>query len=218
MERSLYLKWASALVPRGEIVEETSRKDGGRRKWYDKYLPFVARSPEMQIEWLSRNLDRIREKSLSGKDGLSKEEITPYIKLFLEANSSAEEALAEGGEEFAPLQEMFKKIPVELLPLLMECTDIYDVPKLIRMICKPSRELAMAALKKVPPPYEKSPLLVIDRVFHSINECGGDLLERSAESVLASSDIPDGFAKNYKRFQEIMMDEEILSILYPKAR
>ena len=29
-------------------------KDKERRKksWYQKYLPFVARSPEMQIEWL----------------------------------------------------------------------------------------------------------------------------------------------------------------------
>ena len=43
----------------------------GRRqtKWYEKYLPFVAKSPEMQIEWLEQ---------VARKNSLTLPEVTPY--------------------------------------------------------------------------------------------------------------------------------------------
>jgi hypothetical protein len=72
-------------------------------------------------------------------------------------------------------------------------------------------------MKKVPPFYEKNPLFVVDRVFHAIKEKSMELLESAAEEIMRSDDAPRGFTANYERFREIMMDEHILSLLYPKA-
>jgi hypothetical protein len=50
-----------------------------------------------------------------------------------------------------------------------------------------------------------------------VKEKSPELLERAAEEIMNSPGCPENFADNYKRFREIMMDEHILSMLYPKA-
>ena len=189
------------------------------KRWYENYLPFVAKSPAIQAEWLAVELSQMRlagGKEISGV--LSREEIKPYIRLFLEnCNSGPEGWTGEGGAD-KEMVVLLEGIGDDNLLLIIECAEIYDIPKLFKLLRYPTREQAVIALKKVPPPYEKNPLLIIDRVFHAIREKSGKQLEAAASLVLASNDAPVNFADNYERFKEIMMDEHILSLLYPKAK
>lgn len=188
------------------------------KKWFEKYLPFVAKSPEIQVEWLAVELSRLRQKEGRAIGGvLSREEIKPYIRLLLEncEVGPGGNGVAEDEERMAVL---LGRMGADNLLLLTECAEIYDIPKLFRLLRQPTRELAVIALKKVPPPYEKSPLLIIDRVFQAIREKSVNLLEEAAAGVLASRDAPMDFAANYERYKEIMMDEHILALLYPKAK
>jgi len=199
------------------VMKETE-KDGSGRKWYEKYLPFVAQSSEVQIKWLANNLTKLREAGGLEKTGtLSGDEITPYIRLFLEANCS-EEGHNYSGPDQEYLMHLLDSIGVENLHSMIECTEIYDVPVLFSLVRNLTTEQAVLALKKVPPSYEKNPLLVMDRVFHAVKENSTELLDNAAKVVLESNDAPENFSANYERFREIMMDEHILSLLYPKAK
>lgn len=188
------------------------------RRWYDNYLPFVAKSPEMQVEWLVNHLTRLRRAGAEEKTGiLSRGEIKPYIKLLLEDVSAVGDA-GEAGEKENRLRKLLANIGEDELLLMIECADIYDIPRLFGLLSDVTQRQAIMALKKVPPLFEKNPLMAMDRVFHSIKEKSTELLEASADGVMASDDAPGGFAANYERFREIMMDEHVLSLLYPKAR
>jgi len=188
-------------------------------KWFENYLPFVAKSPVIQAQWLSVHLTRMmcsEGREISGV--LSRDEIKPYIRLFLE-NCDIEHG--ERDEKFAAdtrVAALFDVIGEKNLLLLIECADIYDIPKLLKHMTCITKEQTIIALKKVPPLYEKNSLLIIDRVFQAIREKSIEQLEAGAAVVLASKDAPGDFANNYARFKEIMMDEHLLGILYPKAR
>jgi hypothetical protein len=205
------------------------------RNWYENYLPFVAKSPEMQLEWLVDRLSRLRSSedkaelsSLSARTKLmpcgykekrgllSREELTPYISLLIDGNASGKDAGTTSAAGNV-LRDLLDRVKDSNLLLMVECTEIYDVPRLFGLLRKISREQAVLAMKKVPPPYEKNPLLVIDRVFHAVKEKSPEILASAAEEIIASVDSPRDFGANYERFREIMMDEHILSMLYPKA-
>ena len=191
----------------------------GGRRWYEKYLPFVAKSPEMQVEWLKAMLARLRDSAGVVRAGvLSREEIRPYVRLLLEGCEIGRELLDEDERNREELARLLAGLGEENLQLLVECADIYEIPKLIGLLRTCSKDIAVTALMKTSPPYEKNPLLIYDRVFHAIREKSPELLEQAAESVLASSEAPENFAANYERFMEIMQDEHILSLLYPKAK
>ena len=197
---------------------ERSSETGGRR-WYEKYLPFVAKSPEMQVEWLKVMLSKLRDSAGIDRTGvLSREEIKPYVRLLLEGSEIGQELRDEEERNREQLMSLLAGLGEDNLQLLLECADIYEVPKLIGLLRTCTKELAITALMKTSPPYEKNPLLIYDRVFQAIREKSAELLEEAAESVLASSEAPDNFAANYERFKEIMLDEHILSLLYPKAK
>lgn len=187
------------------------------RKWYENYLPFVAKSPEMQLEWLVDKLSRLSNAVDKEKTGLlSREELRPYIKLFLEDNSGGKmPGVSSGAADLLGL--LLESVKESDLLLMLECTPIYDVPKLLGLLREISKEQAILAMKKVPPLYEKNPLLVVDRVFHAIKGKSTALLESAAEEIMRSDDRPKDFVANYERFREIMMDEQILGLLYPKA-
>lgn len=193
--------------------------DSGAKKWYEAYLPFVAKNPAIQAEWLADKLSRMRlsdGKEISGV--LSREEIKPYIRLFLEnCDVGAGGWTGEVGAD-ERMVALLDGIGEENIQLMIECAEIYDIPKLFKLLRHPTREQAVIALKKVAPPYEKNPLLIIDRVFHAIREKSMQQLEEAAAGVLASRDVPADFAENYGRFKEIMMDEHVLGLLYPKAK
>ncbi|MCK4838114.1 MAG: hypothetical protein KAS94_04885 [Desulfobulbaceae bacterium] len=193
------------------------RKGAAGRKWYAKYLPFVAKSQEMQLEWLVDKLSRLRNSVDKEKTGLlSCEELKPYISLLLDGNPGGKElgVTVVAGDVLGALLSNVKGSDIHLM---VECAEIYDVPRLFSLMHKITKEQAVLAMKKVPPLYEKKPLLVVDRVFHAIKEKSTELLENAAVEIMASDGVPTDFVANYERFQGLMMDEQILSTLYPKA-
>lgn len=171
-----------------------------QRKWYDKYLPFVARSPQMQLEWLV---------SAFGKKNLSFQEITPYIKIFL---------TDEDDEKRDILIRLLSKLDEQLVNEIVSAADIYDVPKIFSLISRPTILQAVIALRKAPPPYEKNIQVVLDKLYWELHNHSEMYLIKASEELLGSGNVPEHFEKQFKRFQEIVEDEKILSALYPKAR
>ena len=170
-----------------------------KRKWYEKYLPFVARSPEMQLRWLE---------SAFRKGALTPREITPYIKLFMAPDGEANLARVRG------LLHSLSGVAIEKM---LGAADIYDVPDLFRCVAEPTEAQAVIAITKAVPPYEKSPELVVDKVFQSVYDYSEELLAQAAARVAGSADRPAHFQEAYERFKEIKEDEKLLSALYPKA-
>ena len=188
-----------------------------KKKWYENYLPFVAKGPKIQAEWLAGQLSLLR--AAEGKEGggvLSRDEIKPYIRLLLENSNVGQGWSGERDDE--RMVALIDGMGEKNLLLLIECAEIYDTPKLFNLVQHPTLEMAILAIKKTPPPYEKTPLLIIDRVFHAIREKSGKLLEEAAAVVMAGGDAPIDFVDNFARYKEIMMDEHILGLLYPKAK
>lgn len=178
-------------------MQTTSKKK--TRKWYERYLPFVARSTEGQLEWLVAVLK---------KEVLSLEEIAPYVTLlFAEKNS----------EELDFLVSEFGRLSDSIVCRLLNAANIYDTPKLFRFIPQPDTHHAEIALRKDVPPYEKKRLRILDRVFYAINAADQNLLEKVANKMIREGDIPEDFTENYERFLGILKDEEFLLSLYPNA-
>lgn len=171
-----------------------------KKKWYEKYLPFVARSPEKQIEWLV---------SAFNKGTLTHEEITPYIRLILADDSDTQQG---------QLAALFNTLEPKIIEKFFLCADVYDVPKLFQLVKQPTVGQAVIALRKTPPSYEKSPQLIFHRVFQAIHDNSAALLEKASAVLRESRDVPGHFDEAYERFQEIIEDEKLLSSLYPKAR
>lgn len=171
-----------------------------KRKWYEKYLPFVAKSQRMQVKWLVGTIK---------KGTLHLDEITPYVRLLL---------AEEEGKEHKSLVALLKDIDKDVICRMVMAADIYDVAKLMRLVPSPTVEQAVAALMKAPPPYEKKPDLVLDKVFQSIHDRSDTLFEEAAAELRNRTDAPAHFDAAYERFQEILADERILSAMYPKAR
>jgi hypothetical protein len=170
----------------------------GRRKWYEKYLPFVAKSPWMQIDWLI---------TVFRKGSLSHEEVTPYIRLLL----------ADGQDDQAILA-IFKTLEEGVLTEMLKAADIYDTPKLFRLIPRPNLAQAGLALGKTPPAYEKSPVQVRDKIFRAVYDSSEELLKRAVEDMKERGEMSAEFEEAYELFNEILMDAKILSSLYPKAK
>jgi hypothetical protein len=170
-----------------------------KRKWYEKYLPFVARSPEMQLRWLD---------SAFRKGALTPHEITPYIKLFM---------APDGEGNLARVRGLLRSLNGRAIEQLLSAADIFDAPDLFRCVAEPTVSQAVIAITKAPPPYEKSPQVVIDKVFQAVYDCSEDLLAQAAALVAGSEVRPAHFQEAYERFKEIKEDEKLLSALYPKA-
>lgn len=170
-----------------------------KRKWYEKYLPFVARSTEMQLRWLE---------SAFRKGTLTSHEITPYIKLFM---------APDGDGNLARVRGLLHLLSGSAIEKMLNAADIYDVPDLFRCVAEPTVEQAVIAISKAPPPYEKSPQLVIDKVFQAVYDCSEELLAQAAARVAGGADMPAHFQEAYERFKEIKEDQKLLSALYPKA-
>jgi hypothetical protein len=172
--------------------------NGGRSKWYEKYLPFVAKRPLVQIEWLI---------AAFRKGTLTHEEITPYIRLLL-----------ADGQDDQVLKELFGSLSEEVLTEMLQAADIYDTPKIFRLIGRPTRVQAKIALKKVPPPYEKSPVQVRDRIFRAVYDCSEEMLKEVVADLIERKEVSAEFEEDYERYNEVLMDAKILSSLYPKAK
>ena len=171
-----------------------------QRKWYDKYLPFVARSPQMQLEWLV---------SVLRKKNLSFQEITPYIKIFLTDEDNAKRTI---------LINLISKLDEQFVDKIITAADIYDTPKIFSLSTQPTVLQAVMALQKTPPPYETNSQAVLDKLYRELHNHSEIFLKEASEQLLASGDVPEHFEKQFAQFQEIVEDEKVLSALYPKAR
>ena len=172
-------------------------------------IPFVAKSPEMKLDWLVGAIK---------KNVLTCFEISPYVSLLL---SEYQEVLlysieeAEGTKNFSSL---FDTIERHVLKKMIECTDLYDIPVLLELVSDLDAEDVGIILKKVPPPYEKKPQVVLDKLFQVVyDKTSEKLLEKAAESIMKSGDVPLHFVESYQRFKEIREDEKVLSSLFPQA-
>jgi len=168
--------------------------------WIERCLPFVSKSPEMKISWLT---------AVFRKGVLSQDEITPYIRLLLAEKS---------GEEQEQLRKAFGELDVEMQYCFLEAADIYDTPKLFALCPNPTLRHAEIALLKQVPPYEKKTQLILDKVFYAVSDHSKELLEQAAELLIKEGKASVSFKENYARFQEILEDEEFLLSLYPNAR
>jgi len=167
--------------------------------WYEKYLPFVARSPEMQLRWLE---------AAFRKGALSLGEITPYIRLFM---------ASDGEERPTRIRVLINSLSGDLIGRMLDAAEVYDVPALFRCIAAPVLAQAVLAISKAPPPYEKNPQAVMEKIFQAVYDVSEDLLDEAAAVVLGKADCPAGFKSAYERFKEVKEDEKLLSALYPKA-
>jgi hypothetical protein len=168
--------------------------------WHERYLPFVSRSPEMQIKWLINAFK---------KGILTNEELIPYVRILLDKDDIEKEI---------QLKEIFKKLDKETLTMLLLTADIYDTAQLFRLLPTADAQQAEIALKKYLPAYEKKPQKILDDIFYAVNDRPGHLLQKAAESLMTSGKAPPYFQKNYKRFLEILHDEEFLLSIYPNAQ
>jgi len=189
------LKTISLLCANMEAIKKKKTK-----KWYERYLPFVARSTEGQFNWLVSILE---------KDVLNLEEISPYVKLLLTEKDNEE-------KEFLSIQ--IANLDDDVVGKLLHAADIYDTPQLVKLIPHLKIYHAEIALRKNVPPYEKKSLMILDKVFYAINESSDDLLEKVSEKMIGEGNVQEKFQENYERFREILKDEEFLLSLYPNAR
>lgn len=181
-------------------MENRDRERDWKGRWYEKYFPFVARSQERQIEWLI---------AASRKKTLTAEDLTPYVRLLM----------AEGDvEKIEHLREIFSHLEVGDFESLLIAADIYDAPKILRLMPSVSVRHATIALAKEPPPYESQAGIVIDRVYQVLHEISESLLRQAADQLLTSGNAPSHFVSSYERFKEVLQDQEFLSALYPRAK
>lgn len=171
-----------------------------KTKWYEAYLPFVAKSPEMQVDWLVQVLH---------KGTLTLHEIAPYVRLLLETEDPVVKAR---------LAELVNALEAETIEKLLAAADVYDVPKIFALVGAPTVFQAIIAMVKEPPPYEKTPHLVMNRVFQAIHAKSPLLLQDAAAGLRQGGAVSPSFEEAYGRFLELLEDEKLLSTLYPKAK
>jgi hypothetical protein len=178
-----------------------------KRLWSDA-LPFVARSPEMKVSWLTEVFE---------KNSLTDEELAPYMRLLLSEYETFRDALNYEAAADS-LKAIFAQLDRSVLARMIRCVEIYDLPVLLSLITDLSIDEAVLSLRKQPPIYEKKSLLLIDKVFQAVNECREGLLEQATEKMMQEGDVPGHFSASYERFKEVLHDEKILCALYPHAR
>ncbi|MBU0680257.1 MAG: hypothetical protein KKD73_02435 [Proteobacteria bacterium] len=179
---------------------EPKTKEMSRRRWYQNYLPFIARSPEMQVEWLVTECRR---------RNLSHGELTPYVRLlFSEENVENEEEL----------RVVLAGLDPEMQEEFLQVADIYDVPRIIRLIAELNENLVVLALTKKMPPYEMKPQKVMDRILNAINDRSESLLRRVATMIIDNGAAPNHFSENYERFRAILADKEFIRSQWPNTK
>lgn len=179
---------------------DLKKKEQGGRRWYQKYLPFIARSPEMQVEWLVAECRRKK---------LAQDELTPYVRLlFSEENVANEE----------DLRGILAGLSPEILEEFLQVADIYDVPRIIILIPELNERLVEIALVKEVPPYETKSQKVMDRVLNAINDRSERLLPTVAAMIMGNGSAPSHFAENYERFLAILEDKEFIRSQWANAK
>ncbi len=177
-------------------------------RWYEKYLPFVAQSPEKQFVWLKRELLRSIKDQRSGRS-LTLEEIQPYVRLFLEDDDI---------ERRRELTSLLKDLDSETVGQMLRAADIYDATTLFGLLAQPDVDHVQIVLLKEPPSHEKKPHMITDKLFLAVHNKASEVMESAVESMNKTGETSKQFDEAYTRFKEMLMDEEVLSLLFPKAK
>ena len=177
-------------------------------KWYEKYLPFVAKSMEMQVSWLDGALRKSLDKPDSGHT-FSLDEITPYVRLLLEVDED---------ERSQNLPLFLAGLDERIIGQMLRVADIYDTIILFELLPQPTEEYAVIALSKEPPPFEKKPYLITDKLFLALHRKAPAIMEAAVEVLQGRNMSPPHFDQAHARFKDMLMDEELLSSLFPKAK
>ena len=184
-------------------------KSGFLTRLFSEALPFVARSPEMKVEWLLGVL---------AKGELTRAEVAPYMHLLLTEYANEREEVEFDGTEH-PLRAIFRRLDAGVVSEMVRCTEIYDVPVLLDLVGELTVDDAVAVLRKTPPPYEKKALYLLDQVFQAVHRRGGpEIVDQAAAKMRREGTVPPHFDAACERFKEILIDEKILSSLYPQAK
>ncbi len=169
-----------------------------KKKWYERYLPFIAQPPELQLSWLV---------AACQKRKLSIDELTPYLRLLLSA---------ENVEIDEDLQTVLMKIDGDTSVRFLEIVDIYDLPRLIKSLPVLHIDHAYIALRKVMPSHEKNIRKLVDNVFYAINN-RSEVIFKDIATPPIKGEMAVHFQENIERFQKILDDEAFLRSMYPHA-
>ncbi len=176
------------------------RRREKRGRWWEKYLPFVARGLEKQVEWL---LAAFRRQTLTD------EELRPYVALLLEDDHP------ESREE---LRGLLAGIGGAMWCRLLAASSVEDLPTLIGLMPRLGVEEAIVALRASPPPYVAAPALLLDAVHEALHYKDAGVYEEAVRRLLASEAPPAHLPEAHARFAELLRDRELLSSLFPRAR
>lgn len=180
-------------------ASQAGRTSSIRERWYEKMLPFVAKGPEGRVRWLIKAF----------ADGvLLDRDITPYIRLLLMAEP----------QDIEKLRTLFEQLDGDILVRMLKAADVYETATLFSLLPAPTEEQALIALRKECPPYEQAPQQTWHRIYHAIHSRAPQLLINAADRLLASVDSPAHFRETYAQFQEVLADQEVLLVLYPKVK
>lgn len=186
------------------------RKVGIIKKFWSDILPFVALDPEMKLVWLVGVINKKR---------LSCAELTPYMRLLILDYKDALTSTRPGNKTGEDFVDLFRNIDREVTRVMLESTDLRDVPALLEFIPDLVRADVVIILTKKPLLYEKKAEILIDRVFHAVYErTSRQMLEDAADDIMRRQISVGRFEESYERFKSIKEDEDILSALYPRAK
>ncbi|MEW6218047.1 MAG: hypothetical protein AB1634_00750 [Thermodesulfobacteriota bacterium] len=167
-------------------------------RWYESLLPFIARSPQAQVRWLAQALVRGR---------LADQEVTPYIRLLLLHADTRRQLL----------EELLASLDRELLTRLLRAADVRDTALLLRLIPPPDLEQAVLALAKEPAAYEADRQGLFHAVCRAVDERDPALREQAAAVILDRGVAGSWFAAAYDEYLEVLADEAVLRMMFPKA-
>lgn len=183
---------------------------GPLKRVWSEILPFVAQDPEMKLAWLMGTIKKKR---------LSLAEIAPYMRLLILDYKDAMTSVRPGNMTKTDFVDLFKDIDRDVMRIMIDSTDLQDVPSLLEFIPDLVLEDVVIILTKQPLPYEKSGKFLVDRVFHTVYErTSSSMLEDAAGHIIKSGASVEHFRTSYQRFKDIKEDEGILSALYPRAK
>ncbi len=176
------------------------RRRERRGRWWEKYLPFVARSLDKQVEWL---LAAFRNQTLTD------EELRPYVALLLEDDHP---------ETREQLRELLAGIGPVMWCRLLAAASIEDLPVLIGLMPRLGEQEAAVALGSAPPPYATDPASLLDAVHEALHDKDAAVYDIAVQRLLGSDEVPPHLPGAHARFVEILRDRELLSSLFPRAR
>ncbi len=180
------------------LAKIEGKKNKGQ--WYLRYLPFIAKSQYMQVQWLAAECK---------KNKLANDELLPYVRLLFSLDND---------DERLSLKENIATLSENVVSKILDVADIYIISEVVDLIPELNRCLTEVVLLKTMPTYEQKPQQIMDNVFYSINQRDGNVLDEIASLLMREERAPAGFQVNYERFKAILEDEKFIRTQWPSAK